>query len=355
MASDEQGGAPEAARPSWTGPRLTAGAVARRLGVAVTTLRTWDQRYGLGPSEHEAGRHRRYSGEDVRRLEMMRRLTFQGVSPADAARTALAADAGELTEPAAQRSRPGPGPNGRVPNRRVMPVGLAQTTARGIARAAGAMDGDAIAEEIRTCLRTYGTVLTWTEVLVPVLNALGQRWQAGHSVVEIEHLLTWHISTEFRMIVPGPAGPRRARTADEPVPALAPPRTLLASVDEEQHTLALEALAAALREARRGSRILGARVPADAVVEAVRRTGPAVVVLWSQIPDNADPTVFTRLQALGRPIRLIAAGPGWQGQMRRRVPAGVALPTSLVEAVEGVLAALGGPGSARDAGRRASR
>ena len=34
---------------------LTAGAVARRLGVAVTTLRTWHQRYGLGPSHHVPG------------------------------------------------------------------------------------------------------------------------------------------------------------------------------------------------------------------------------------------------------------------------------------------------------------
>jgi len=40
---------------------LTAGAVARRLGVAVTTLRTWHQRYDLGPSAHEPGKQRRYT------------------------------------------------------------------------------------------------------------------------------------------------------------------------------------------------------------------------------------------------------------------------------------------------------
>jgi MerR family transcriptional regulator, light-induced transcriptional regulator len=62
-------------------PMLTVAAVARRLGVAPATLRTWDRRYGLGPSEHTAGSHRRYSGIDVARLMIMRRLTLEGVPP----------------------------------------------------------------------------------------------------------------------------------------------------------------------------------------------------------------------------------------------------------------------------------
>jgi hypothetical protein len=339
VASDEGGGSPETAAPAWAFPRLTAGAVARRLGVAVTTLRTWDQRYGLGPSEHRAGRHRRYSAEDVRRLELMRRLTFQGVSPSDAARTALVAGPAELVEPAAR-------PPGRPASRRVMPVGLAQSAARGLARAAGSMDADAIAEEIRTCLRTYGTVLTWTEVLAPVLIALGHRWAAGQGIVEVEHLLSWHISSELRLVGPTPA--------KSPAP-FAPPRTLLAGAEEEQHTLALEALAAALRESRRGTRILGGRVPTEALVQAVRRTGPAVVVLWAQVPETADSGAFARLAALGQPLRMVAAGPGWAGPPRRRLPAGVAAPTSLVEAIEVVAAALSTPAGSRGANGRGSR
>jgi DNA-binding transcriptional MerR regulator len=69
---------------------LTVAAVARRLGVAPATLRTWDRRYGLGPSEHSAGAHRRYSPEDMARLLTMRRLTLDGVAPSEAARAAIA-------------------------------------------------------------------------------------------------------------------------------------------------------------------------------------------------------------------------------------------------------------------------
>lgn len=66
--------------------------VARRLGVAPATLRTWDRRYGLGPSTHSAGSHRRYSSDDISRLMVMRSLTLQGLAPADAAQVALEAD-----------------------------------------------------------------------------------------------------------------------------------------------------------------------------------------------------------------------------------------------------------------------
>ena len=69
---------------------LSVAAVARRIGVAPATLRTWDRRYGLGPSQHAAGSHRRYGPADVARLEVMRRLIHAGVNPADAARAALA-------------------------------------------------------------------------------------------------------------------------------------------------------------------------------------------------------------------------------------------------------------------------
>ncbi|MDM7832738.1 MerR family transcriptional regulator [Cellulomonas edaphi] len=77
------------AEPAADGPALAVAAVARRLGVAPATLRTWDRRYGLGPSEHSAGAHRRYSPADVERLLVMRRLTLDGVAPGDAARLAL--------------------------------------------------------------------------------------------------------------------------------------------------------------------------------------------------------------------------------------------------------------------------
>ena len=70
---------------------LTVTAVSVRLGISPSTLRTWERRYGLGPDERQAGTHRRYRASDVARLTAMVELVHQGVSPADAAATVLAA------------------------------------------------------------------------------------------------------------------------------------------------------------------------------------------------------------------------------------------------------------------------
>ena len=69
---------------------LSVSSVARRLGVAPATLRTWARRYGLGPSSHEAGSHRKYCPSDLAKLTVMRRLISAGVAPADAAEQAKA-------------------------------------------------------------------------------------------------------------------------------------------------------------------------------------------------------------------------------------------------------------------------
>jgi DNA-binding transcriptional MerR regulator len=294
---------------------LTAGAVARRLGVAVTTLRTWHQRYGLGPSHHVPGQHRRYTPEDLDRLEVMRRLTNQGVSPAEAA--AWARRAPEPVVAPAGGARDGGG--------NAIAVGRAGPAARGLARAAIRLDANAIREILDEALKTRGVVGTWDRVVMPVLIGIGERYEATQRLIEVEHLTSRCVSEAFAVIARPPS--RQA------------PKVLLACADEEQHTLPLEALAAALAEAEAPSRLLGARVPPAALAEAVARTGPAAVVVWSQMPRTAEPTQLTRLLVgPGRPLVVAAAGPGWS---HRDLPPEVAVLGSLTEALRVVLAAVG--------------
>ncbi|WP_328422396.1 MerR family transcriptional regulator [Micromonospora sp. NBC_00389] len=294
---------------------LSAGAVARRLGVAVTTLRTWHQRYGLGPSEHVPGHHRRYTPADLARLEIMRRLTADGVSPADAARWARQAPDSTPADVVIRSRIRTPGRDG---GGGTIPVGRAGPAARGLARAAMRLDGAAISETIAHALAASGVVATWDGLLRPVLVGIGDRHAATGALIEVEHLISRCVSEAF------------AAASRATVPT-GPARILLSCADEEQHSLPLEAMAAALAETGVSYRMLGARVPVAALVEAVNRTGPAAVVLWSHTRATADPAQLSALLAAPRrPLLVLAAGPGWRADT---LPAGVVRPVGLAEAV----------------------
>ena len=71
---------PTVLEPSSEAPdlRMRSGAVARILGMPVTTLRVWERRYGLSQAPASPGGQRLYAAEDVRRLALIKQLTEQG-------------------------------------------------------------------------------------------------------------------------------------------------------------------------------------------------------------------------------------------------------------------------------------
>lgn len=290
-------------------PRLTVAAVARRLGVAPATLRTWDRRYALGPSEHRSGAHRRYSADDLRRLLVMQRLTHDGVAPAEAAAIARQTPAGVAAPSATTMAvtidglppRPPPpdgsGPPVRTGGGRVVAVPAGSPAARGLARAAMALDVPECSRLISEHLDRHGTVRTWEELLVPVLGAVGERWSMTGGAIEVEHMLTEAILASVR-----------PRTAPHPGRRT----VLLSAAEEELHSLPLHVLAAACAERGVATRMLGARVPSVALAAAVRRTGPVAVVIYAQmrVRDLAQLHGLPRLRP--RPLILLG-GPGWAG------------------------------------------
>jgi MerR family transcriptional regulator, light-induced transcriptional regulator len=299
---------------------LSAGAVARRLGIAVTTLRTWHQRYGLGPSHHVRGHHRRYTAEDVARLEVMQRLTAEGVPAADAARWVRQVPEALLYDPAQRPETPGSHAGGGL----TIPVRRAGPAARGFARAGMRLDSAAMREILERAIAADGVVSTWDDVLRPVLVGIGERHTVTRRLIDVEHLLT-RTASEVLGAVPRPAS------------AVTSARILLACADEEQHSLPLEALAAALAEVGVPCRMLGARVPPSALIDSIKRTGPAVVVVWSQATGTADVDQLRGLlTSPGRPLLLLAGGPGWDAES---LPPAVVTPVSLDDALRLAMAA----------------
>ncbi|HEY3683347.1 MAG TPA: MerR family transcriptional regulator [Streptosporangiaceae bacterium] len=286
-------------------PVLGVGALARRLGVPAPTLRTWERRYGIGPSGRSAGGHRRYTEDDVARVVLMRRLVLRGVPPGDAARAALAADVrGHGEAPAA------PAPGAAEPP----PIG-----AEGLVQAALALDGMTLADTIGDWVTRVGVVETWEALLAPALIAIGERYARFRDCVDAEHLLSEHALAAL-----GAAAARRSA----PVVTVRP--ALLACAEEEQHSLALHALAAALNDRGVATRVLGQRTPFATLRRAIARIGPAAVFVWAQTPETADTAAVADLPAQRPAPLLVLGGPGWDP---RAVPAGACLAASLPDAI----------------------
>ncbi len=332
---------------------LSVGAVARLLGVAPPTLRTWDRRYGLAPSERSDGRHRRYTPVDLARLAHMRQLTLRGVPPAEAAAAALATPADRLAGALAPGLPGAPAPPGQtllpggrrstdpplslvrpVPDAVVAPprpptarsdrpagfqLGRVSAQARGLARAVLEMDAAAVTELVTDSVARQGVVPTWDHVVAPVLVAVGRRWRRTGTGIEIEHL--------FSEAVLGVLAARAAAMAGEPSNTRP---VLLAATADELHVLTLHALGAALAERRVQARLLGARVPGSALAVSVRRLSPSVVFLWSQVPATAQVDTADLLGGHPPPA-LVLGGPGWSPG---GLPAGALLAGSLTRATD---------------------
>ena len=263
---------------------LTVAAVARRLGVAPATLRTWDRRYGLGPSTHEAGEHRRYCPEDLSRLMMMRRLISAGVSPSDAAEKAKAS-------------------NGSIKLAKIVrEFEVQEDVVAGINKALQAFDIAFVEETLRAELDEHGVEIAWHEIIVPTLIEIGEAWENSGEGIEIEHAFTESLKKVFR---------ERSAACDAPINGHP---VVIAACGEEQHSLPLHALEAMLCEMGIKTHFLGARTPFEAVAATVTRLAPPALFLWALLPHNANPDFYRNLPSVRPAPRIVLGGPGWSAE-----------------------------------------
>ena len=192
--------------------------------------------------------------------------------------------------------------------------------ARGLGRAATALDVVAVRTLLAEAVETAGVESAWNDVARPVLAAVAERWAYTGAGIEVEHLLSECVIGVFA----GHAAQASHRSDVRPV--------LVAALPGELHTLPMIVLSATLADRGVPCRPLGPNLPGEALVSAVRRTAPSAVVLWSQLPATADVEVVASLPRTRPPFRTFVAGPGW---------AGVKLPPRVVH-----LVSLGAAGAA---------
>ncbi|WP_067660175.1 MerR family transcriptional regulator [Nocardia harenae] len=275
---------PAGSTPSTETAGYTVRAVADRLGIPTATLRSWTRRYDIGPAQERPGKHRLYSEADIAQLGRMLTLIKEGASPAGAA--------------AAVR---GPAP--------------LRGDRTGLLAAAFALDTTTVAAIVEAHVRAFGVVDTWDLVCRPAFADIVARQLGGERCIDVEHMLSWSITSVLHRCCPPPASGRIA--------------VVLACTGGETHTLPLEVLRAALAEQGVGAHMLGANVPTSALADTLGRgTGAKAVLLWSQ----QEPTALTSavLTCVEAGARVLAGGPGWESVI---LPDGARRVGSLADAV----------------------
>lgn len=251
----------------------TIAGVAERLGVSVPTLRSWDRRYGLGPSHRTVGGHRRYSVGDLAKLQRVVQLIDSGIPAGSAAKIVEQRVPEAASEP---------------------PVGDAVT---GFHEAIEALDQSEIIRHARVLLDDLGIEKAWTLIFVPALQQAGTRWLTEDTGIACEHLLS---SAVLRAL--------NDHSASFPRVATRTPDVFLTPTEGELHSLALHAAACGLA-ALGLSGFVADSMPSDALVSAIGRIRPRSILLWSQSEATASSRTIVNLLPLV-PVVYIG-GPGW--------------------------------------------
>ena len=269
----------------------SVGTVADRLGISAATLRTWDRRYGVGPSQRTEGGHRRYGEEDIHRVRVMARFTARGVPAQSAARVALSMDTDRLRiETDTDRKADAASP-------------VRHDTVEAICSASLSLDAESLSRLYQRALRQHELVTAWTDVFAPALRAIGDQWGGGTLGVECEHLASEVLATELRSVI----RLNRPRAGDTDV--------VLACADDEQHHLPLLAVEAELARHGVGVLGLGARVPTEALEHLLMARRPSRLFLWASITRQVDERLWKVLADVSWPFVLVLGGPGWPARL----------------------------------------
>jgi DNA-binding transcriptional MerR regulator len=232
---------------------MRIGELSRRTGVSPELLRAWEQRYGLLHPSRSPGGFRLYSSDDELRVRRTLALIQDGLSAAEAAKAAG-------SEPAAEALQATPTSPGQQTS------GLTESIGEELRQALEAYDAAAAHRAMDRLLSTFSARFAITEVLIPYLRDVGERWADGRITVAQEHFAS-HLVRGRMLSLAGDWGSGGPATA------------VLACLPGEAHDLGLTFFGVLLSHHGWRVTFLGADTPLDTVETSVAALRPTAVVL----------------------------------------------------------------------------
>jgi MerR family transcriptional regulator, light-induced transcriptional regulator len=279
---------------------LNIAALAHRTGVAPDTLRKWEQRYSILQPTRTAGGQRRYSERDVARVEWLRERLSEGYRIGEAA-TLLGAGAA----------------NG--------PARSPAELVRGILHALEHGDAADIGVQLDQAFALNSVEATLAKVVAPLLETIGDRWQAGELNIADEHLVSESVRSRLGHLLADTGGGVRGVA-------------VLACAPGERHELGLMMAAIALRRDGWNAVYLGSDTPAEAAVRLAERLSANVLGV-SVSARKSGSALEEALREVPRPegLQLVVGGGGASARLAKRLSASLA-PRELPAAVSALRA-----------------
>jgi DNA-binding transcriptional MerR regulator len=300
-------------------PALRIGAVSRRTGVAVATLRAWESRYGVLQPCRTHGGHRLYSEEDVDRVLAVLRLTSQGWSVSAAAAsvttertparlglvsTGTDGAASGAADGVERRAAHGEGSEADSADPRRDPA--SRRLEEDLARAVRTFDVSMADGVLDEALARFGVAFALEDVVMPMLRRLGEGWEDDPALIAAEHFATNTLRPRLHLLLLG------ARNANAPTCVAAAPV-------HEDHELGVLAAAAVASDLGFRVTYLGGRTPTSALERSVATIRPDVVLIGAMTA-HAGRGFCASPPELGV-ARLVVGGPGFDG-LESRLPPG---------------------------------
>lgn len=251
--------------------------VSARTGIPQDLLRAWEKRYGaVAPRRGPTGR-RLYTDDDIQKLRLLKLAVSGGRRISDVASLSVE----ELTQITAEdRSQAAPPPpRDRAGNLDGDYVSLALEALEQLDKARlDRVLADAAVELSAPALRR--------QVIVPLLNTIGDRWQEGTLRIVHEHLA----SSIVRAFVEG----RRGGSVPQGVPKM-----LVTTPSGQRHELGALLAAIAAEEYGWDVVYLGPDLPAEEIAAATRQLEPRAIGL-SVVYKTGNLQVLEEIQKLRR-------------------------------------------------------
>lgn len=228
-----------------------------RSGVNVPLLRAWERRYGIVAPARTDGGYRLYDDAAIDRLRAMRVLVDDGMSPRQAADQVVAAAPDELSAIVGSRTSD------------AEPAGDAASAVEAFVAAAARIDGRAIARAVDELFAAGSFERAIEDRVFPALSALGDAWMRGEVDVAGEHAASAAIVRRLSLAFEAAASV--SADGDRPILVGLPPGA--------HHEVAPLAFATAVRRAGLPVVYLGTDVPVASWVAAVTRTSARAMVL----------------------------------------------------------------------------